>query len=105
MLMSTASLSQSRMMIQRSTSSIEIHGNVETNTTIISGDAPTNINVVNIHCSLEPGEIYINFFNFIQNLVLFTSIFLYFIFLSFLFIFLMIKFINFIKFIKLIKSF
>src|SRR5712664_1297650 len=29
--------------------------NMENNTTIISGDAPTNINVVNIHCSLEPG--------------------------------------------------
>jgi hypothetical protein len=73
--------------------------NMENNTTIISGDAPTNINVVNIHCSLEPGEIYINFFNFIENLVLFTSVFLYLIILSFLFIFCMFKFINFIKFI------
>src|SRR6266576_1002388 len=27
--------------------------NMENNTTVISGDAPTNINVVNIHCSLE----------------------------------------------------
>ncbi len=71
--------------------------NMENNTTIISGDAPTNINVVNIHCSLEPGEIYVNFFNFIENLVLFTSVILYFVFLSFLFIFLMIKFIKFIK--------
>jgi len=79
--------------------------NMENNTTIISGDAPTNINVVNIHCSLEPGEIYVNFFNFIENLVLFTSVILYFVFLSFLFIFLMIKFINLIKFIRFIKFF
>jgi hypothetical protein len=71
--------------------------NMENNTTIISGDAPTNINVVNIHCSLEPGEIYINFFNFIENLVLFTSVILFCVFLSFVFILLMIKFINFIK--------
>jgi hypothetical protein len=77
--------------------------NMENNTTIISGDAPTNINVVNIHCSLEPGEISVNFFNFIENLVLFTSVILFFVFLSFLFIFLMIKFINFFKFIRFIK--
>ena len=75
--------------------------NMENNTTIISGDAPTNINVVNIHCSLEPGEIYINFFNFIENFVLFTSVVLYFIFLSFLFFCLIIKFIKFIRFIKI----
>lgn len=79
--------------------------NMENNTTIISGDAPTNINVVNIHCSLEPGDIYVNFSNFIDNLVLFTSVFLYFLFLSFLFIFLMINFIKFIKFIRFIKNF
>ena len=79
--------------------------NMENNTTIISGDAPTNINVVNIHSYLEPGEIYINFFNFFENLVLFTSVFLYFIFLSFLFIFLIIKFINFIQIIRFIKYF
>lgn len=78
--------------------------NMENNTTIISGDAPTNINVVNIHCSLEPGEMYINFCNFIENLVLFTSIFLFFVILSFLFIYLIIKFINLIKFIRLIKN-
>ena len=77
--------------------------NMENNTTIISGDAPTNINVVNIHCSLEPGEMYVNFFHFIENLVLFTSVILFFVFLSFLFIFLMIKFINFFKFIRFIK--
>lgn len=77
--------------------------NMENNTTIISGDAPTNINVVNIHCSLEPGEIYVNFVNFIENLVLFTSVILVFVILSFLFIFLRFKFINFIKFIRFIK--
>nr|UEP17207.1 hypothetical protein [Lactarius zonarius] len=76
--------------------------NMDNNTTIISGDAPTNINVVNIHCSLEPGEIYVNFFNFIEILVFFTSVILYFLFLSFVFIFLIIKFINFIKFIRFI---
>ena len=70
--------------------------NMENNTTIISGDAPTNINVVNIHCSLEPGEFYINFFNSIENLLLFTSVFLYLVILSFLFIFFIIKFIKFI---------
>src|SRR6266436_10087 len=37
--------------------------NMENNTTVISGDAPTNINVVNIHCSLESEELFINFFN------------------------------------------
>lgn len=31
--------------------------NMENNTTVISGDAPTNINVVNIHCSLESEEL------------------------------------------------
>src|SRR5580693_3849371 len=77
--------------------------NMENNTTIISGDAPTNINVVNIHCSLEPGEIYINFFNYIENFVLFSSVVLYLVFLSFLFFCLIIKFINFIKFIRFIQ--
>jgi hypothetical protein len=79
--------------------------NMENNTTIISGDAPTNINVVNIHCSLEPGEIYINFCNFIENLVLFTSIICVLLFLTVLFFCLIIKFINFIKFIRFIKYF
>jgi hypothetical protein len=73
--------------------------NMENNTTIISGDAPTNINVVNIHCSLEPGDIYLNFFNFFENLIFFTEIILYFLILSFVFIFLIIKIINFIRFI------
>ena len=77
--------------------------NMENNTTIISGDAPTNINVVNIHCSLEPNEFYVNFFNFIENLVLFTSVIFYFIFLSVLGLFLIIKFIKFIRFIRFIK--
>ena len=76
--------------------------NMENNTTIISGDAPTNINVVNIHCSLEPGEIYVNFFNLIEILVFVISVIFYFVFLSFLVIFLIIKFINFIKFIRFI---
>jgi hypothetical protein len=31
--------------------------NMENNTTVISGDAPTNINVVNIHCYLESEEL------------------------------------------------
>jgi|GEM_PF-5268679 hypothetical protein len=75
--------------------------NMENNTTIISGDAPTNINVVNIHCSLEPGEIYVNFFNFIENLVFVTSVILYLVILSVLFIFLIINFIKFIRFIKI----
>src|SRR6266446_3705244 len=43
--------------------------NMENNTTVISGDAPTNINVVNIHCSLESEELFINFFNNFENLV------------------------------------
>lgn len=77
--------------------------NMENNTTIISGDAPTNINVVNIHCSLESGEIYLNFFNFIENLFFFTSVIFYFLFLSFLFIFLIFKIINFIRFIIFIN--
>src|SRR6266403_51827 len=38
--------------------------NMENNTTVISGDAPTNINVVNIHCSLESEELLSIFFIF-----------------------------------------
>src|SRR6266700_2033885 len=41
--------------------------NMENNTTVISGDAPTNINVVNIHCSLESEELFIHFFNHFEN--------------------------------------
>ena len=35
--------------------------NMENNITVISGDAPTNINVVNIHCPLESGDLFVNF--------------------------------------------
>nr|AWB36236.1 hypothetical protein [Lactarius sp. (in: basidiomycete fungi)] len=77
--------------------------NMENNTTIISGDAPTNINVVNIHCPLEPGELYVNYFNTFEILVFNISFIFYFLFLSIYFIFLTIKFINFIKFIRFIK--
>jgi hypothetical protein len=73
--------------------------NMENNTTIISGDAPTNINVVNIHCCLEPSELFINYFNFFENLVFNISFIFYCLFITIIFIFLTIKFINFIKFI------
>src|ERR1700744_1160098 len=43
--------------------------NIENNTTVISGDAPTNINVVNIHCSLESEDLFINIFNNFENLI------------------------------------
>src|SRR6267154_1472266 len=56
--------------------------NMENNTTVISGDAPTNINVVNIHCSLESEELFFKCFNNFENLI----------------------FINLIKFIIFIKS-
>jgi hypothetical protein len=79
--------------------------NMENNTTVISGDAPTNINVVNIHCSLESEELFINFFNSFENLVFNISYIFYIIFISIYFIFLIIKFINFIKFILFIKNF
>lgn len=77
--------------------------NIENNTTVISGDAPTNINVVNIHCPLEYEDVCLNFFNNIENLVFNLSYILYSIFLSILFIFIIIKFINFIKFIYMLK--
>src|SRR5229473_3168286 len=47
--------------------------NMENNTTVISGDAPTNINVVNIHCPLESGDIYVNLFNNFENLIFYIS--------------------------------
>src|SRR6266481_450995 len=53
---------------------------VEDNITVISGDAPTNINVVNIHCSLESEELFINFFNNFENLVFNISYVFYIIF-------------------------
>ena len=68
--------------------------NIENNTTVISGDAPTNINVVNIHCSLESTDLYLNFFNNFENLVFNISYNFYFIFISIYFIFLIIKFIK-----------
>nr|WRO45324.1 hypothetical protein [Russula virescens] len=77
--------------------------NIENNTTVISGDAPTNINVVNIHCPLESGDLYINFFNNFENLVFNISYIFYTIFISIYIIFLVIKFINYIKFIFYIK--
>jgi hypothetical protein len=78
--------------------------NMENNTTVISGDAPTNINVVNIHCSLESEEFFINGVNNFENLVFNISYIFYLIFISIYFIFLIIKFINFIKFILFIKK-
>lgn len=67
--------------------------NMENNTTVISGDAPTNINVVNIHCSLESEELFINFFYNFENLVFNISYIFYIIFISIFFIFFTIKFI------------
>jgi len=78
--------------------------NMENNTTVISGDAPTNINVVNIHCSLESEELFVNFSNNFENLVFNISYIFSLIFISIYFIFLIIKFIHFIKFIILIKE-
>ena len=78
--------------------------NMENNTTVISGDAPTNVNVVNIHCSLE-SEYFI--FNSLQNVdiwVFYFSYFCYLIFVSIYFFFFIIKFINFIKLILFIKK-
>jgi hypothetical protein len=78
--------------------------NMENNTTVISGDAPTNINVVNIHCSLESEEFVINGVNNFENLIFNISYIFYIIFISIYFIFLIIKFINFIKFILFITK-
>jgi len=78
--------------------------NMENNTTVISGDAPTNINVVNIHCTLESGDIYVNFFKNFENLMFNISYKFYIIFISICFIFLVIKFIIYIKFIFYIKK-
>src|SRR5258708_4171605 len=77
--------------------------NMENNTTVISGDAPTNINVVNIHCSLESEELFSNFFYNFENLVFNISYIFYLIFISILLLFLIIKLINFIKFVIFIK--
>ena len=77
--------------------------NMENNTTVISGDAPSNINVVNIHCSLESGDIFVNFFNNFENLIFNISYLFYIILISIYFIYIIIKFINYIKFILYIK--
>jgi hypothetical protein len=73
--------------------------NIENNTTVISGDAPTNINVVNIHCSLESENFFVNLFNNFENLIFNISFIFYFIFISIVCIFIIIYFYNFIKFI------
>jgi len=75
---------------------------MENNTTVISGDAPTNINVVNIHCSLESQDLY--FFNSVENLVFNISYIFYIIFISIYCIFIFIKVINFIKFFIFFKK-
>jgi len=78
--------------------------NIENNTTVISGDAPTNINVVNIHCSLESEELLVNFFNNFEIFIFNISYIFYFICISIFFIFVIIKFINFINFILFIRK-
>ena len=78
--------------------------NIENNTTVISGDASTNINVVNIHCSLESEELLVNFFNNFENLIFNISYIFYFIFISIFLLFVIIKFINFFNFILFIKK-
>jgi hypothetical protein len=76
--------------------------NMENNTTIISGDAPTNINVVNIHCCLEPSELYLNYFNIFENIIFKFSFFIYILFLTIFFSIFIVKLIKSIKFIKFI---
>jgi hypothetical protein len=78
--------------------------NMENNTTVISGDAPTNINVVNIHCPLESGDIYVNLFNNFENLIFYISYNFYIIYVSIYFIFLIVNLIKYIKFISYIKN-
>lgn len=71
--------------------------NMENNITVISGDAPTNINVVNIHSPLESGDLFFNFFNIFG--------FFYIIFLSILFFCITKNLIKLIKFIIFNKKF
>jgi hypothetical protein len=78
--------------------------NIENNTTVISGDAPTNINVVNIHCSLESQDLYVDFLYNFENLIFNISYIFYFIFISIYCIFVFINIINFIKFIIYINK-
>ena len=77
--------------------------NMENNTTVISGDAPTSINVVNIHCPFESEDLFFNLYLHWDNLVFNISYIFYLIFMSFYFCVLIIKFINFIKFIIFIN--
>jgi len=77
--------------------------NIENNTTVISGDAPTNINVVNIHCSLESEELFLNFLYHFDNLIFNISYFVYWMGVSIFCIFVCIKCINFFKFVLFIK--
>jgi hypothetical protein len=77
--------------------------NMENNTTVISGDAPTNINVVNIHCPLESEELLFNLFNQFENLVFNISYIFYLILVSIYLIFIIKKWIKIIKFIIFIK--
>src|ERR1700743_1488457 len=72
--------------------------NMENNTTVISGDAPTNINVVNIHCSLESENLFFNFFNSFENLIFNISNIIYFISINIFLILIIINLINIIKF-------
>jgi hypothetical protein len=78
--------------------------NMENNTTVISGDAPTNINVVNIHCPFESEDLIFNLYLHLDNLVFNISYIFYLIFMSIYFFVLIINFINFIKFIIFIKN-
>jgi hypothetical protein len=78
--------------------------NMENNTTVISGDAPTNINVVNIHCSLESEDLIFNAFQNLDILVFNLSYIFYLIFCTIFFFLLIIKFIHFIKFILFINK-
>uniref|UniRef100_UPI0031F410E7 hypothetical protein n=1 Tax=Russula vinacea TaxID=517384 RepID=UPI0031F410E7 len=76
--------------------------NMENNTTVISGDAPTNINVVNIHCSLESKNLYVDFFYNFENLIFNISNIFYFLFISIYCFFVFINILNFMKFILFI---
>jgi hypothetical protein len=78
--------------------------NMENNITVISGDAPTNINVVNIHCPLESGDLYVNFLIDFENLVYNISYILYIIFISILIILFTIKLVNLFKLIIITKN-
>src|SRR6266436_1178351 len=78
--------------------------NMENNTTVISGDAPTNINVVNIHCSLESEDFFVYAFQNLDFLIFNISYIFYIICLSFYLLFLFINLFYFIKFILFINK-